>query len=89
MRLVFSEKLSEGFYYFQCGLVIGFLRYVLDIFDVSDHPFAVDDDDPSSQQPELFDDESVFHPEIEVAVVRVDVDIFDMFRGAEPFLGEW
>ena len=89
MRLVFSEKLPEGFYYFQCGLVIRFLRYVLDVFDVSDHPFAVDDDDSPSQQPELFDDEPVFHPEIEVAVVRIDVGVLDVFCSTEPFLGEW
>ena len=53
-----------------------------------DHPFAVDDDDASPQQPELLDDKSVLHAEVKIAVIRVDMDILDMFCGAESLLGE-
>ena len=82
------KRLSERFNDFQCGFVVRLVRHVLNVLDVPDHPFAVDDDNASPQQPELLDDKSVLHAEVKIAIIRVDMDILDMFCGAESLLGE-
>ncbi len=44
-----SAGLQQRFDHFEGGFVIGFMGDFRDIFDVADHPFGIDDDNPATQ----------------------------------------